>query len=447
MLRFMDGRAGPVERLPPRALLHLLYPLEHKLPGLTRVPVPVRRRARRALTAAAVRAGLARCRDTTFVGITGSLGKTTVKDLTAAMLSAAGPTVRTRHNDNDVYGVPVTLLGVRPGDRHAVIELGVHWELGEMRWMSSLFHPRVAVLTGVGEDHLRAYGSREALGREKRALLERVPAGGTVVVPAGDPLARRLAQGLDAEVVLAGREPEADVRLLGAALDWPRGMDVELAAGGERVTVRVALHALHYAEGVALAAAAALACGVDLRTAARGAASFRTPPGRCEAATGPNGSLRLVDDYKSRVPTALAAVRALGDLPAERRVAVLGEVMEREQDEQTYAPIADLLVGRADVVVAVGDCGPPLAALLGGRGPELVRLERVEELARWLERECRPGDVILSHGSATQHLERAALLLEGRAVGCRVRHCVFGWRCGECPWLEPGPPPHRVLVP
>jgi UDP-N-acetylmuramoyl-tripeptide--D-alanyl-D-alanine ligase len=312
-----------------------------------------------------------------------------------------------------------------------------------MAWMSALFEPRVAVLTGLGEDHLSAFGSVEAIGREKRALLERVPAGGAVVVPSGDPRARRLAEALPARVVLAGWEVEAGVRLVSTELDWPRGMVVELDAGGERVAMRVALHARHYAVAVALAAAAAGACGVDLATAARGVATFRTPPGRCEAAPGPNGSLRLVDDFKSRVSTACAAVRALGELPARRRIAVVGEVMEREQTEATYAPVAELLAEHADVVVAVGEAARPLAGLLDG----VVTVERVSELAAWLRRECREGDVVLSHGSAYQHLERAALIDEGAAVGCDVRRCTFAWRCGDCPWLEPGPPPHRVVVP
>ena len=434
------------ERTPRGLLLQALYPLAGKVPGLRRVPLPIRRVARRSLTRAAVRAHLARCAGTTIVGVTGSSGKTTTKDLLAAMLAPCGPTLRTRHNDNDLYGVPATLMGIRPSDRFAVVELGILERPGEMDWMAGLFRPRVAVLTGVGDDHLPAYGSRAAIAAEKRSLLARLGPEGTAVVRAGDRRAARAAGGLGCRVLYAGEGPEAAVRLLDAELRWPHGMQLTISVRGVEVSTAVALHARHLAPLVAIALAAALECGADVDRALAGLAAFRPPPGRLQPREGPAGSMFLLDDFKSRRETALAAVDALAAVPAGRRIVVLGEVQDRGHDRDTYRPIAASLERVADRVVAVGRCGPPLRALLAGSGleAEFAAVRDAHAAAAHLEGNLGPGDVLLVHGAARQHLNRIAMLLDGREVGCRVARCTYHWRCDDCPFLATGPPPDRV---
>ena len=436
---------GAVERTHEGLVLRALYPLGSSVPALRRVPVPVRRATRRTLTATAVRAHLARCRRTRLVAITGSRGKTTLKDLTAAMLSAAGPTVRTPHNDNGLYGVPSSLLAIRPSDDFAVIEVGVAGP-GDMAWMSGLVRPGVAVLTGIGVDHLSAFGDRAALAAEKRLLLERVGPGGTVVVNADDDVARATAEGLRARIVLAGTAADADVRLVDAEPDWPRGQRLRVVAHGEEVTIEAALHGRHLAPLAALALATAVAAGADARTAASGAPRFEPPPGRMRPEPGPNGSMLLLDDAKSRLPIAEAAIRALGDAPARRRIAVLGEVQEAPQTEATYGPLAALLRDRADVVVAVGRAADPYAALLRDSGVEVRTAPGVVEAAAALDGDLREGDVLLLHGANPQHLQRVQLLLEGREIACTVKRCRLAWRCTACPWLTQGPPPHMVAA-
>jgi UDP-N-acetylmuramoyl-tripeptide--D-alanyl-D-alanine ligase len=429
----------PEEPRKPSERLLRLYPLDARVPGLARVPRPVRRALRRLLMTRRVRRHTAGLNGVQIVAVTGSMGKTTTKDLVAEMLARAGPTLKTPGTVNGVDGVPLTLLSVRPDHRFAAVELGIFDEPGEMAWMASLFQPRVAVLTGIGEDHVAAYGSKAAIAREKRALLERLGPDDTAVVNADDELARATAQGLPCRVVLAGRREDADVRVLDDRLVWPDGLDVDLAVDGRRLHAHLRLPGRHYAPVVALAVAAARACGIPPEDAVAAVPQVAPAPGRLSVEPGPNGSTLLMDDYKSRLPSARAALAVLAEAPAERRIAVVGELMDRDLTPAAYRELAEALAHTADVIVAVGRCGPLLRARLG-EDARLVAVPRVEDAAAFLGSAAAPGDVILVHGSTRQHLRRVALLLARAPVGCNVRRCVFHWLCQDCIYLRSGPP-------
>lgn len=434
------------ERAHSGPLLHALYPLGGTVPLLRRLPVGLRRRTRRLLTAAAVRAHMARCRETAVIAITGSVGKTTTKDLLAAMLAPAGSTVKTRKNDNGLYGVPATLLSMRPEDRFAVVEAGIFSTPGEMGWMASLFEPEVAILTSLSGDHSSYYGSIEAVAGEKRALLERVGADGAIVVNADDDLVRRTAEGLEARVLTAGRADDADFRVVSAEAAWPEGMRIEIAAGGSSTAATIRLFGTHLAPAVAMAAAAASAVGVEPRQALAALGDFEPPEARLQPAPGPRGATWLLDDFKSRESNQAASLRALGEISGPRRVAVIGRVQEGSV-EDGWRRAAELLPGRAEVVIAVGERSEMLADLLDGApAPSAVEAhERFEEAATALERIVEPGDVILLHGGTRDHLRRIKIQIERGSVGCRVRRCSLHWLCEDCPHLDSGPPDLVVL--
>jgi UDP-N-acetylmuramoyl-tripeptide--D-alanyl-D-alanine ligase len=161
---------------------------------------------------------------------------------------------------------------------------------------------------------------------------------------------------------------------------------------------------------------------------------------------GPHGAMFLRDEYKSRPAAAAQAIVALGEVPVERRVAVLGEVQEFDQSPASYRAAAEAMPRRADLVIAVGRSGPVLRALLAGTelADRVICLQRVEEAAEMLERELRDGDVVLLHGSTNQHLERVKMLLDGADVRCLVRRCCFHWSCTGCPYVHSGPPTRVV---
>ena len=425
---------------PPRSRLWArLHPLDARVPGLRFLSKPTRHTIRRALVTRRVRRHTAGLEGARIVAVTGSMGKTTTKDLVAEMLAEAGPTLKTRGTDNGLDGVPATLLAIRPEHRFAAIEMGIWERPGEMRWMAGLFEPHVAVLTAIGEDHVSAYGSREAVAREKRALLERLGPDGTAVVNADDELARAAAHGLRCPVVLAGRAEDADVRVLRDELAWPDGIDVELQVDGRRLHARLRVPGRHYAPVVALAVAAARACGVPPERAVAAVARVPPVPGRLTVETGPNGSTLIMDDYKSRLPTAKAALAVLAEAPAERRIAVVGELQDRELTPEAYRELAEALAATVDLVVAVGR-GGPLLRTGSGAGPKVVAATRVEDAAAILAGIAGPGDMILVNGATRQHLRRIRLLLAREPVGCNVRRCVFHWLCTDCIYLRSRPP-------
>ncbi|HEX3832830.1 MAG TPA: Mur ligase family protein, partial [Solirubrobacteraceae bacterium] len=403
----------PEERAHRGPVLEALYPHAPRHRLVAQVPPSTRRRLRRVVTAAVTHAHLVRRPGVAIVGITGSAGKTTTKDLLGEMLARFGPTLRTRHNDNGVYGVPATLLAIRPSDRFAVLELGILDGPGEMRWMARLFRPRVAVLTGIGQDHLQAYGSREAIVREKRALLARLGRHATAVVNADDAFARGATAGLPCRVITAGWAQDADVRIVDARLVWPHGLDLELDCGGRRVRGRVGLHSRELAHIPALAVAAAEACGVPPEEALDAAGAFTPRLGRLCPIPGPNGSMFLVDDFKSRLPNALLAVRALREVPATRRIAVVGELQEGALDGTGYRQIADELCATADLLVAVGGSADPLLAVLDDRASVVMSVKDARGAAEVLEGTLRDGDVVLLHGADHQDLELVTEILNG----------------------------------
>jgi UDP-N-acetylmuramoyl-tripeptide--D-alanyl-D-alanine ligase len=264
-----------------------------------------------------------------------------------------------------------------------------------------------------------------------------------VIVNADDPLAAAATEGLEARVVPVGAGGE--VRLVEAELRWPDGLAVTVDVHGERVSATVALHGLHFAPLVALAFAAAHACGVPAAVAARGAQElFRQAPQRLQLVDGPDGSVFLLDDAKCRLHTALAGIHALAAVPRERRIVVLGELQEKPFTTEVYEPLVAPLAETADVVLAIGRSATPLAELLGDR----VRpVSGVDELADRLRELAAPGVAFLTAAATAQHLERAQLLLRGADVGCLVARCTLRWSCESCPHLVPGPPERVIEAP
>ena len=216
-------------------------------------------------------------------------------------------------------------------------------------------------------------------------------------------------------MLLAGWAADADVRLLAVRSAWPHGLDFELAVRGRRMRARVGVHGRHLAPLVAMAVAAADAAGVPALEALDAAGTFSPRVGRLSPTPGPRGSMLIVDDWKSRVPSAVAAVEALGDTRARRRIAVIGEVEVDAQTPDTYRPIADALAGR---------CGPgrrrrPFRAAAGAAArrrpaspPRLLQVADAEAAAVALSAELGPDDVALLHGAGHHDLEQIGLRLD-----------------------------------
>ncbi|HEY8553937.1 MAG TPA: UDP-N-acetylmuramoyl-tripeptide--D-alanyl-D-alanine ligase [Burkholderiales bacterium] len=257
--------------------------------------------------------------------VTGSNGKTTVKEMVGSILAETGPGCVTRGNLNNDIGVPLTLLRLRAADRYAVIEMGMNHP-GEIDYLSRLAAPTVAVITNVAEAHLAGFDGVEGIARAKGEIFAGLAADGVAVLNADDPfyeLWRRLAA--PRRCVTFGLERPADFRA-DYRLD-ERGSALRMKTPAGEIDVRIALLGKHNVMNALAAAAVALSAGAGLDQVAAGLAKLRAVAGRLEVKPGFSGA-RVIDDTYNANPGSLAAgLEVLKSVPGER-VLVLGDMAE-----------------------------------------------------------------------------------------------------------------------
>jgi UDP-N-acetylmuramoyl-tripeptide--D-alanyl-D-alanine ligase len=362
------------------------------------------------------RARLERQPGVTVVGITGSSGKTSTKEAVAALLERLAPTLKTHASFNTETGLPLTVLGLEPEHRYAVLEMGAQW-VGEIAMLCRIARPRIGLVTAVGPAHLQYFGSIEAVERAKGELVQALPADGLAVLNADDARVRRMAGKTSARVLTFGRAQTADVRALrptGAPL---LGLSFTLAYRGEEQRIQLHIPGT-YAIYTALAAAAiALECGLPLREVARGLRELRAPKRRGEIKPGVNGSQVVDDSYNANrqsVAGALELLRSVVMTPGQRRWAVLGDMLELGAHAAAeHALVGTAAAASADELVAVGEEARHVARAARDAGmsaehihlfpadPEdAAQLSAAHDAAAALLREqLRPGDVVLVKGS------------------------------------------------
>jgi UDP-N-acetylmuramoyl-tripeptide--D-alanyl-D-alanine ligase len=346
------------------------------------------------------------------VAITGSTGKTSTKDILAALLRDAGeklggPTVASRANLNTEIGLPLTVLAAPAGTRALVLEMAMRGR-GQIAELTAIAQPEVGVIVNVGPVHLKQLGTIEGVAAAKAELIAGMAPGTTVVVPVGEPL---LEPHLRADQHTVGFGEGGEVELVGRARNGEVTI-VDHGRGGEPIVVRPSFEQSHNLRNLLAAVAAARALGV-------------TPAGRLEvqfsALRGERIALGeeivLIDDCYNANPMSMRA--ALDDLAATapgRRVAVLGDMLELGSEERRlHREIGEHARARGvELLVAVG----PLAAEMGeGLDGSVNHVVGAEEAAGLLARLLRPGDSVLVKGSRGVGLELVAqtLVSETRA--------------------------------
>ncbi|MCY3919441.1 MAG: UDP-N-acetylmuramoyl-tripeptide--D-alanyl-D-alanine ligase, partial [Chloroflexi bacterium] len=254
----------------------------------------------------------------TFVGVTGSNGKTTTKESLAAALGAAGPTLATERSENAEVGVPATLSRLTPTHRYAVVEIGAQ-VVGEIARYCSYAKPDVGVITSIAGAHLGLFGSMEAIATAKGELFEALPEHGPAIVNADDPWSDELRRRAPGPVVSFGRSDAADVRVDGELLANPPGTRVHIQAGSfsDSVDVPGTAGAIDLAFGAAFAATQAL--GVDPATACDGLRAFQPAPHRMRLEALPGGGLLLDDTYNANAASMAVALDSLRDVSVPGR--------------------------------------------------------------------------------------------------------------------------------
>jgi len=348
-----------------------------------------------------------------LAGITGSAGKTTTKELLADMLAVRFRTARTQGNFNNLYGLPLTLLSVPDGTEWLVAEMGMS-SAGELRQLSELARPDVALFTVVRPAHLEFFGSVRAIAEAKAELLAGLAPGGTIVANADDPEVARIARERAAgrRVVwygIASTYAKADVVAndVSPAPEGEVGSRFTLEAGGESVPVALPLHGLYNVENCLAAAACAWALGVPLGDIAAAAAAAR-PAAKRGVVHRLAGGVTLIDDSYNSNPDAVArAIESAALLPAARRWAVLGDMLELGPEAPRFHREAGERAAAAGFspVWGVGPLGGELAQGARAAGALADALASAAEAAERAAGELRDGDLVLAKGSRGIGLE------------------------------------------
>ncbi len=360
------------------------------------------------------------------VGVTGSSGKTSTKDLLAAVLEPLGPTVAPRGSFNTEVGVPVTALEADASTRHLVVEMGARGT-GHIDYLCGITPPRIGVVLNVGAAHAGEFGSKEATARAKGELVAALPADGVAVLNVDDPLVAAMAGLTGARVVRVGVAADADVRAEGIVLDALGRPSFELHSGRrEPVRVTLPLHGGHHVGNALAAAAVALELGASLPDVARALAGA-TPRSRwrMEVTTRADGVTVVNDAYNANPDSTAAALAALAAMgPGRRSWAVLGEMLELGAASAAEHEAAGRLAVRsgAQRVVAVGEGARPVhtGALAEGavEGEGSIAVPDVGSALAVLRAQVGPGDVVLVKASRSSGLESLAeALLEDTTHG------------------------------
>jgi UDP-N-acetylmuramoyl-tripeptide--D-alanyl-D-alanine ligase len=354
--------------------------------------------------------------DVPVVCITGSAGKTTTKNMAAALLETRGPVLKTEGNLNNQYGLPLTLVRLGPEHSSAVLELGMSAP-GELRGLSAIAQPDVAVITNVGPAHLGFFPSVDAIAEAKAEILEGLRPGGAAVLNGDDPRLRRIGERSGREVVWFGRHRRHDV----SAENWRgslAGMRFDLRLGGRTVDVALPLAGIHHVMNFLAAAAVAHRLGIGADAIAEAATRMEPAPHRGQVLRRIEGVVILDDSYNASPDAVEAAVTALGLAGGRRRVAFLGDMLELgETGPRLHREVGERLGGRVDVIVGVGPMAKDLVegARAAGFGEEaLSHFPDSTSAATAAPDLARAGDAILVKGSRGMRMERVVQALLGR---------------------------------
>ncbi|GEL94244.1 UDP-N-acetylmuramoyl-tripeptide--D-alanyl-D-alanine ligase [Cellulomonas composti] len=345
------------------------------------------------------------------VGVTGSVGKTTTKDLLAQLCGSVGPTIAPVRSFNNEIGLPLTVLRADDSTRFLVLEMGASGP-GHLDYLTRIAPPDVAVVLVVGQAHLGGFGGIDAVARAKAEIVQGLVPDGVAVLNADDPRVAAMAALAPGEVVTFGAAPGVQVRARGVVVDRTGRARFTLAVGEGRpderaVDVALRLVGEHHVHNALAAAAAALAVGLTLDEVADGlTAADALSPHRMHVVDRADGVTLVDDSYNANPDSMRAALKALAVLAGRERrsVAVLGEMLELGPGAREAHDAIGRLVVRLNVqlTVVVGDGARAIAdgaAHEGSWGDEVVLVDDVAAAQAYLAGELRAGDVVLVKSS------------------------------------------------
>jgi len=356
---------------------------------------------------------------TPVVAVTGSNGKTTTKEMIAAVLAGFGPVLKSEASFNNQWGLPLTLLKLRSEHRAVVLELGAN-QRGEIAALVAIARPTVGIVTTVAAAHTEFFGSLDEVQREKSSLVRAVPPEGRVILNGDDPRVRAMASEAHCRVVFYGISAEADVRAVGPIEERAEATTFTLALGGQRALVRLAFPGRHNVLNALAGAAAGTVLGLALPEIVDGLARARPLKGRCVWRRA--GAVRILDDTYNANPAAVdAALAILARARGAGRVLVaLGDMLELGEIAEAAHRDIGRKVAQLGVAEFVGVGPLSRLAVDAARAAGLVEshhAETAEDAVLFLLKRLAPGDQLLVKGSRGMRMERVVDALVARLGG------------------------------
>ncbi len=353
------------------------------------------------------------------VGITGSVGKSTTKEVVAEVLSQRYSTLKNKGNLNNEIGLPLTLLSLTEQHERAVLEMGFYVP-GEIEFLCDLAKPRIGVVTNVGTVHASRAGSQEKIALGKSELVQALPEDGFAILNYDDPLVRQMANQTHAQVFFYGMDNTVDLwadNIEGLGLEGIRFFlhyRQEKNRPAEVLQLRVPLIGRHSVQTVLRAAAVGLVDGLTWQEIVSGLRSASNEL-RLLAVRTNSGALILDDTYNATPESMLAALNLLHDLGGNK-VAVLGDMLELGQYEQRGHEMVGIRAAEVvDELITVGERGKLIAeAALGAGLPanKVLAFEQVDQVIEYLQPSIKSEDVVLVKGSNMMRMDRIVSALE-----------------------------------
>lgn len=343
--------------------------------------------------------------DCSFVGVTGSVGKTTAKEMIAAVLSARFQTLKTEKNFNNELGVPLTLFRLRESHEAAVVEMGIS-DFGEMTRLADMVHPNIAVFTLIGDAHLEFLGDRAGVLKAKAEMLSGMPSEGIVVANGDDDCLNCFDFGR--RTILFGLGEHCDVRAVDIKPEGVSGMRCTILSGERAISVQIPAFGQHMIYAALMGASVGIELGLSDEEIKAGISSYETVGSRGRVVTA-HGLTILDDCYNANPTSCRSSLESLAALPG-RPVAILGDMLELgESGPALHRTLGEYAAARGIRVIA---CGPLSRNTAEGAGESALWYPDTTSLLAALPGLVRAGDSILVKASHAMNFEALVTALE-----------------------------------
>jgi len=343
-----------------------------------------------------------------FIAITGSCGKTTTKELAAAVLASSMRGTRGAGNGNTPWHLVRNVLRTRPSDEYSVHELaGFHEAAIPLEGPLDLIRPTIGVVTNIGGDHYTVFRDLDATAAHKGKLIAALPADGVAILNADDPRVLGMRSRFRGRVVTFGRLHPADVSASRVSCEWPERLSLDVTCGGETTRVQTRLCAPHLVPDVLAAIAVGHVMGISLSAAAAAVGRVEPFPGRMSPVTTSDGITFMRDDQKAPMWTIPATIDFLRRARARRKIVVLGTISDVHGNPGRKCPaVTRDLLEIVDAVIGVGHQGSyVLRAKSRHQGRTCHAFEDSRVALRFLRDFVEPGDLVLLKGSEADQLD------------------------------------------